>query len=135
MPNIFPNVKDGDSLAPWMLNIIYRELERWRRMVASPPLAIDSAESSVSPPLLYSLATDELVPILTGSGGIAAGTYGSPGSATVTLLIEDADGPGFTASGADTATCYNPYTTALDATKFAWAKWRGPYLYLLVGDC
>jgi hypothetical protein len=101
---------------------------------AAPPLSFDG--NGESPPHLSLLADDDLVPILTPSGGMTAGTYSSPTSGTATLLLESSStgGPGFVSSG-QTATVYNCYATAIGASKFGWAKWRDPYLYLVVGDC
>lgn len=51
MPRDFPDLKDGDLLEPYHLNAIYRELRRWRRASAVPPMVIDGLMSSDSPPI------------------------------------------------------------------------------------
>lgn len=135
MPHNIPDdLVDGDALEPWHVNFIFSFIRRWMKFDASPPLNLDN--SGDAPPHLSVFTLDDLVPIYTGSGGIgAAGSLATPGSATVTLLIEYQDGPGFTTTAADSTTCYNPYTTAIAGSKIGWAKWRGPYLYYVVGDC
>lgn len=138
MSQIIPNdLVDGDALEPWHINFIFRFIRRWMKFDVSPPLNLDN--SGNAPPHLSLFALDDLVPVLIGSGGLTAGSYSSPvvtpGTGTVTLLNEYQDGPDFTTTAGQTGTCYNPYTTAISGTKFAWAKWRGPYLYLVVADC
>lgn len=133
MPQIIPSdFRDGDALEPWHLNFIFRFVRRWMRFDASPPLSLDNGGEA--PPHLSFLGLDDLVPFYAGSG-ISAGTYTSPTSATVTLLIESSDGPGFTLSGADSATCYNISTNAVPSGSAGWAKWRGPHLYAIAWDC
>jgi len=51
MPRDFPELKDGDQLEPFHLNIIYRELRRWRKSVFVPPIIIDGLTSSDTPPV------------------------------------------------------------------------------------
>ena len=134
MPRVTPTeFRDGDALEPWHMNFILGFIRRWMKFDASAPLQFDGAGES--PPHLSIGDIDELVPILTPSGGLTAGSYASPTSGTATLLIEYEGGPGFTSSGANTATVYNSYTTAVGGSKFGWAKWRGPYLYIVVWDC
>jgi len=48
MARRFPELKDGDRLEPVHLNIIYRELNRWRSLQAVPPMRIAGAEDGVS---------------------------------------------------------------------------------------
>ena len=51
MPRGFQDLKDGETLEPFHINIIYRELRRWRRAYAVPPMVIDGLMSSDSPPI------------------------------------------------------------------------------------
>lgn len=133
MPQIFPQeFKDGDELQPWHLNFIFRFIKRWMRFDASPPLSLDL--SGESPPHLSLLLNDDLVPVYFASG-ISAGSPSSPANATVTLMVDYDDGPAFTTTGGDSATCYNISTVAVPSGSYGWAKWRGPYLYAIDWDC
>jgi hypothetical protein len=114
------------------MNFIFRFIKRWMKFDASPPLAFDN--SGESPPHLFLLNTDEFVPVYLDTG-IGSGSYSSPASVSCTLLLDASDGPGFTLSGADTETIYNCYGVTVSSGKFAWGKWRGPYLYLIAADC
>lgn len=135
MPRIAPeDFVDGTTLEPWHLNYILSFIRRWSKFDAAAPLSFD--QSGESPPHLSFQGEDELIPIQTPAGGIAAATsLAAPGSGTVKLLIEYQGGPGFDTTTVNTATCYNPYAQAVGASKFGWAKWRGPYLYIVVWDC
>jgi hypothetical protein len=124
--------RDGDTLEPWHLNFIFRFIARWMKFDAAPPLSFGN--NGNSPPHLSWTGIDELVPVVFDSG-ITAGSYTAPSTATATLLIESGDGPAFTETGANTVTVQNVYTTAVGTGKVGWCKWRGPYLYLIVGDC
>jgi hypothetical protein len=125
--------RDGDTLEPWHLNLIFDFIRRWDKFDVSPPLSFDG--SSDSPPSLSLLEPETLVPFQAGSGIAAATSLTSLGSATVTLLNDYQGGPDLTTSGARTATCYNIFTTAVGTGKNGWATWRGPYLYAVVWDC
>lgn len=76
-----------------------------------------------------------LVPLQTGSGGIAAGSIGSPSSATVTKLVAKNPGPGFTTTGGTTVTMYSTFGTGFTGVKFCWGQYRDGFLYLAIGDC
>lgn len=134
MAQIIPgDFKDGDALEPWHLNYIFRFIRRWMKFDVSIPLQLDNDDNA--PPHLSLTTLDELVPVLTPAGGIVAGSYTTPTSGTCTLLEEASGGPGFTATAAYTETLYNPYGVAVPASKFAWAKWRGRWLYAVTWDC
>lgn len=135
MPGDFPTLGDGDALQPWHLNVIYRELERLRKMTAAAPLAIDNADSAFDPPTFMTFAVDQVVPVKLDGSGIAAGSAFSPSPGTVSLLYTASGGADFTSSSANTETMYNIYGTAVGANKVCWAVWYNGLLYLLVGDC
>ncbi len=133
MPRVLPtDFRDGDALEPWHLNFIFAFIRRWMGFDASAPLSFDL--NGESPPHLSWLGGDQLVPVVFDTG-IGAGSYAAPTAATATLLIESADGPAFTETGADTVTVQNIYTTSIGTGKVGWCAWRGPYLYLVTGDC
>ena len=132
MPRIPPaDFQDGDALEPWHINFIMGFIRRWMKLSVAPPLQLD--DTGESPPLLWLGDIDDMVPILTPSGGITAGSYADPTFGTATLLIEDAGGPAFTS--ANTAVVYNCYDTDIPGDVFGWARYRGPFLYFVVGDC
>jgi hypothetical protein len=129
----FPKVKDGDAITPLHFNLIYRELERLRKLTAAAPLSLDNIDSDNVPSLAW-LGADELVPVQLTSA-LAAGSIGTPGSATCNVLLDQSTGPGFTSTGAATETIYNCYATAIASGKYGWGKYRGGTLYAVVFDC
>ncbi len=130
----FPALNDGDELAPWHLNIIYRELERLRKMTATHPMTFDHMASEGTPPMLRNGAVDQIVPVLVGGAGIDAGTWDAPSSATVMVLGGGGDTE-FDDTASQDETIWNPYETAIPPNVFAWACWYQGALYVLVGDC
>lgn len=52
MARDFVDLRDGDTLEPYHINICYRELRRWRKLKATWPLSLVGAESSDSPPAI-----------------------------------------------------------------------------------
>jgi len=130
----FPTLRDGDALQPWHLNIIFRELERLRKMSATLPMAFNEMASDSAPPKLVNDAADQLVPVLLGGGGIDAGSWDAPASATAMVLGGGADAE-FDDSASQDETLWNPYTQAIAGNKFVWACWYQGQLYVAVGDC
>jgi hypothetical protein len=138
-----PELKDGDPLEPWWLNWVRRHIARWNRLSVAAPLRLQN--NGMTPPSLDIDLPGDLIPIFTPDGGIPGGSYTSPGQATVTLLVENGNGPGFQSwagcstdsppSNMNQLPCYNIYATAIPGCKLCWAKFRGPYLYVIVGDC
>jgi hypothetical protein len=84
MPEPFPSIKDGDALTPAHLNMIYRELDRWRKLSGSGLIGLDNIDGK-EPPMIMDWRTSDVVPADSGSG-FTAGSRSSPTSATVTLL-------------------------------------------------
>jgi hypothetical protein len=80
------------------------------------------------------MSSSTLTPCLTGGGGLPAGSYSAPGSATVTILSKAGPGSGYTTTS-QTQTAYNPSSTAVGASKFIWCKNDGGDLVLVSGDC
>lgn len=134
MPQIPPiDFRDGDALEPWHINYILSFIRRWNKFDVSPPLAFDNLPMS-APHLSAMIDGGDLVPIkLTADLGV--GSFTAPSNADCILLLEYQTGPAFTTTGAPPATVYNPFATAVPSGKFAWAAWRGPWLYLVVADC
>jgi hypothetical protein len=112
----FPRFKDGDELAPWHLNYIFGELERWRKFRAAMPLVVKGADSDDPPSLEFWGGGRAMYVAIPPSGGISAGTQppsGSPGSATCAIYRLNASG-GYASIG--NFTVYNCYTAAVVAT-------------------
>ena len=42
----FPELKDGDQLEPWMLNVIYDELRRWRKLKGSGVVDVEGRKAT-----------------------------------------------------------------------------------------
>jgi hypothetical protein len=133
MPNKFPRLKDGDELHPYHLNIIYRELERWRRTRAAGLLDLDGVDSD-SPPTFTVYEPDIAIPANSGSG-FAAGSPASPSSQTVTLLTPTGTGAGLDASRGFTLTAYSTFGTAIAANKTIWLTWFAGAYYVVQVDC
>lgn len=133
MPEPFPSIKDGDALTPAHLNIIYRELDRWRKLSSSGLIAVDNADGK-EPPMIMDWRTSDLVPADSGSG-FAAGSRSSPTSATVTLLSPASGGPGLTATNGRTVKAYNTFTAAIPASKTIWLTFSWGRYYVLQVDC
>ena len=136
MPRIPPtDFVDGDVLEPWHLNFIFSFIRRWMKFDASPPLSFDS--SGESPPHLSLLGLDDLVPIQTPSGGIAAAT-------SLTARVGDRDAPA-RVSGRRRKWIHDDRRKHGDLLQLLpdrggrlevrWAKWRGPHLYLVTWAC
>jgi hypothetical protein len=51
MARQFDDLKDGDTLEPYHINIIYRELRRLRKLKASPPLVLTGMQGDDGPNL------------------------------------------------------------------------------------
>ena len=71
MPRDFHDLKDGDTLEPFHLNQVYRELRRWRRAHAVPPMVIDGLMSSDSAPIFRMTSSSRGWPAV-ANGNIAA---------------------------------------------------------------
>jgi hypothetical protein len=133
MPNRFPKLQDGDELQPWHLNVIYRELERWRQAKCQGAFDIVGADSD-SPPTFIAYEPDRAIPADSGSG-FAAGSVASPASQTVTLLTPTGTGAGLDASRGFTVTAYSTFGTAIAASKKIWLTTYAGFYYVLQVDC
>jgi methenyltetrahydromethanopterin cyclohydrolase len=118
----FPRVRSGDRLTPRLLNLIFRELERWNRL----KVANGSITQGESPVITCGVGgAGGGVWCRSPGGGIAAISGTTPGSATCTLYTWD--GTSFSL-GSDEITVKNPYAAAVGASKKVWAvKWQGDY--------
>lgn len=118
MAQDFPELKSGDTLEPWHLNVIYRELKRWRKMKVIPPLASSGITSTDGiPPVLRFIGQGNSALAITSSSITArAGTTAGTGTAT----IQDFDGTDFSATvdPADDETVFNFSGTAIDTGKY-----------------
>src|SRR4051794_30970905 len=89
MATEFPKLKSGDELTPWHLNIIYRELDRWRRLKFAGPVAYSGIDSASSPPVVTILGTGAQGRPGKASGDIAAASGDTPGTGTVAIWRYD----------------------------------------------
>ncbi len=80
MPAEFEDLKDGDVLEPFHINRLNRELRRWRRAYAVPPLVIDGLMSSDSAPV-FRMATGS------GAGFLAVANGDIPARSGSTLGV------------------------------------------------
>jgi hypothetical protein len=133
MPEPFPSIKDGDALTPAHLNMIYRELDRWRKLSGSGLIGLDNIDGK-EPPMIMDWRTSDVVPADSGSG-FTAGSRSSPTSTTVTLLSPSSGGPGLTATNGRTVKAYNTFTTAIAAGKTIWLTFSWGRYYVHQVDC
>jgi hypothetical protein len=75
-----------------------------------------------------------LIDFQNGGSQISAGSFSSPASGSVTLLVP-ATGAAMTATGGTTVTAYNQWGTAVAASKFGKGHYRNGYFYIVVWDC
>ncbi len=86
----FDDLRDGDVLEPFHINIIYRELRRWRKAKAVPPMVLDGAEATDSPPIFRQGAISGGMARGVVTTAIPTGTAGSPSTTgEVTLYTWD----------------------------------------------
>jgi hypothetical protein len=133
MPTKFPKVQDGDELQPWMLNILYREAERWRKLKGSGLVNVAGVDSD-SPPTIALQTLDPGIPANSGSG-FAAGSPGSPSSATVTLYTHTGSGAALDTSRNFQVTAYSTFGTAIGANKTIWLTQMNDFYYVYQVDC
>ena len=110
MPRAFDDLKDGDILEPFHLNIIYRELRRWRKAKAIPPMVLDAADSADSPPIFRQGRTSGGIFRAVVTTAIPTGTITAP-SDTGRVTLYDWDGSSSTAGETD-VTVLNDFTIA-----------------------
>ncbi len=132
MPVDFPDVRDGDTIEPWWFNVIYRELRRWRKVKAVPPLAVSFAEGSASP--VFSMGRIETIRIGKASGSISArsgSTYG-----TGTWTPQDDSGSALSNGGDPNQACKNLLDKTIATNSYLIVGWDGASWWVLaVGTC
>lgn len=103
MPRDFPEIRDGDPIEPWHLNIVYRELRRLRKMRGGGTITVQNADGTL-PPLIvqggFSIAAI----------GVASGTIGpySSGCGTGSFTIQDVSDTGSLSNGGEPLQpCFN----------------------------
>ena len=100
MPREFEDIKDGTMLEPFHLNMIYRELRRWRKAKAVVLMVLDSAASADSPPVWRMEIDSPSIARAVVTTAIPTGTIGTPSdTGEVTLYNWD----GTTSDAGDTA--------------------------------
>lgn len=129
LPRTFPK---GSELTNRLVDAIVRELWRWRKVQASPPLAIDYTESSQPPVFSYhSQDGDDNRRWAVTLSSIAAGSLASPTQGTATLYKDN--GSGLVAD--KTAYVYNVYGSTIASGKTVWVETYAGKLYILTADC
>lgn len=126
MASEFPKLKSGDELTPWHLNIVYRELDRWRRLKFAGAVAYSGIDSASSPPVVTILGSGPRGRLAYTTTAISPRSGTTPGSGTVQLksLVAGAianDGgtlTAYTASADTTAGGHN-----IDSGKYCWVEW------------
>lgn len=133
MARDFPMIEVGEEIRCEHFNVIYRELNRWRRMTGSGLVDVDSADGS-APPTISGHATVGRYRIWMPTG-IAAGTFGTP-AVKDDVILAVASGDGWTTTGGGAITLLNCDTTPITGAKSGWAFLRADGKYeLAIGDC
>lgn len=117
MARVFPYFSDGDPLEPVTINDIYRELERWRKAQAVPPMIISGAEGDTPP--IFSVQVPKEGVYFCQPGSSVAGASGTWPAITAVSFAADiykVVGSKITKFAAS-ATIRNWYAAGLDANK------------------
>ncbi len=131
LPKGFP---PGTELTGALVDKIVRELWRWRKFDAAPPLAIDYADSD-EPPQISQFDAGLVVPAKNATGStIAAGTYTTPVKFTATFLVADTSGGPGMVEGDDTD-AYNQYPGTISNGALLYLVASGGYWYVLTAGC
>jgi hypothetical protein len=80
----FVDLKDGDTLEPYHLNQIYKELRRWRKLGGSGRVTVDGAQDGESVPTI-NVALSPQMYVGVANGVITARSGTTAGSGTVTI--------------------------------------------------
>lgn len=129
LPRTFPK---GSELTNRLVDAIVRELWRWRKVQAAPPLVIDYAESDQAPIFsYYSESGDDNRRWAVTASSFSAGSLASPVQGTVTLYIDK--GSGLVSD--KTAYAYNVYGSSIASGKTVWVEVYAGKIYILTADC
>lgn len=80
----FVDLKDGDTLEPFHINQIYKELRRWRKIKGSGRITIDGATDGESVPVINAALSPQMY-FGVANGDITARSGSTAGSGTVTI--------------------------------------------------
>jgi len=127
MARDFTDLKDGDTLAPYHLNIIYRELRRLRKMTVGPPLSLRGMDGNESPPQL-DLLRNTRGSLAVANGAITARSGTTPGTGNVDLYYLDVTSNTLTDYGETIAVYYASSKTmtsgnGIDSGMYCWVEW------------
>lgn len=136
LPRTFPK---GSELTNRLVDAIVRELWRWRKVQAAPPLIVDYAESDQPPIFSFINQYVEFAWGNTGSGFTAAsGTPPVPTSQTITLYDITPGSPPVFTNRSPTVTAWNPYSASggIAASKTAFfGKTLDGTWWVITADC
>jgi hypothetical protein len=132
MAKRFPRVKDGDVFEPYLLNLVYDELDRWRDLTGTGLIGVDGADGD-TPPTIVDYRDDSGTALAkSGGSGIPALSGSTPGSGTVTLYSFN----GTTLSATTTTvTAYNMTSGAVAANAWLQLKLIAGYWFIDVEGC
>lgn len=132
--DLVDSFRAGDELTADLVDAILRELKRLRKMTAAPPLGISNTDG-MTPPVLYLLDEDKIVPFQAPAGGVAVGSIASPTTFTATLLMNGSSSGTFTATSAPTTGLGRHFmNVAISASANGWAVWYNGYLWPITWD-
>lgn len=132
MPRSFPRIQDGEAIQPWHFNILYSEVERFRKMRGSGLIAIQNADGHL-PPLIT------LGGITMGKIGKASGSIGARSGATYgtgLFRIQDDSGTGLTDGENIPYPCKNLLNKQIASGAYMKLDWVDESWWVVaVGDC
>lgn len=129
--------RDGDELTASIIDGILKEIWRWRRADAAPPLHISEADSDESPVFsFFDIPAGQIFAGDTG-GGYAAGSPASPTAVTTSCTIYATETPSGWTNSSTVTNAYSIYTGTIAASKTAF-YWKSPVTgnyYVMTADC
>lgn len=132
MAERFPHMKSGTEITPYHFNIIYRELNRLRKMKFFGPVHTSGIDSTESTPEVWVLDQDG-GPLAYTSSGITARSGTTLGTGTATIQNIDAGSLVASADPAADVDVVNFSGTAIDAGKYVMlTQYQGYYVVTAV---
>ena len=147
MPRAFDDLKDGTVLEPFHLNMIYRELRRWRKAKAVPPMVLNAADSADSPPIFQQGSiTSGFLCIANGNIPARSGSTAGVGSVYSVTTTPTYSGGSLTAASLSTdSTAYDVINASsnnmtdshgIDSGQYCWAEYgTDGLLYVTPLEC
>jgi hypothetical protein len=115
----FVDLKDGDRLEPFHINIVYKELRRWRKLKGSQRVQIVGASDGDSIPQIV------VVSHPLGHIGVASGTITARVNSTIgtgVVEIKQVSGNSLETAQTSNLTVFNVDSVSIASGKYVWAQ-------------